>query len=157
MPTLAAELKKNISDTAYVLQGTLERLGMHSVPQFGLTPEARIARSLLETGVEALSARKQENYAQAAVRAVIKEMRTPLLSKEVRLGLINLPIKVTAEELVCSVGHALVSIVGGSKQLGWPGAGSKYSGRYGFSLLCFSRRYIGCVLRGASMVKQRKW
>jgi len=100
MPTLAAELKRNASDTAYVLQGTLERLGMHSVPQFGLTPDARVARALLERGVEALSSRKQENYAQAAVRAVIKEMRTPLLSKEVRLGLIDLPIKVTAEELV---------------------------------------------------------
>jgi len=84
LPTLAAELRKNASATGYVVQGFLQSLGLHSVPQFGLTPEARLGRAALEEGAEQLTKRKQKALVSDMIRGKITEMRTPLFPEQSR-------------------------------------------------------------------------
>ena len=96
LPTLAAELRKNPSATGYIIQGFLQQLGLHSVPQFGLTPDARVARALLEESAEQLSARKQKGFVADIIRGKITEMRSPLFSEDARATILG---NLTAEDV----------------------------------------------------------
>jgi hypothetical protein len=96
LPTLAAELRKNASSTAYVTQGFLHSLGLHSVPGFGLTTEARLGRAALEEGAEQLTKRKQKAMVSDMIRGKITEMRTPLLPEDSRNLILG---NLTAEEV----------------------------------------------------------
>jgi hypothetical protein len=96
LPTLAAELRKNASSTAYVTQGFLHSLGLHSVPGFSLTTEARLGRAALEEGAEQLTKRKQKAMVSDMIRGKITEMRTPLLPEDSRNLILG---NLTAEEV----------------------------------------------------------
>ena len=96
LPTLAAELRKNASATGYVVQGFLQSLGLHSIPQFGIDPIERTGRRALEESVEFLTRRKQKAMVSDMIRGKITEMRTPLLPEDSRNLILG---NLTAEEV----------------------------------------------------------